>query len=213
MTGPQDAPTRVPRRVWVVGSSGAGKTTFARTLAARLGLPHLELDEIYRDAGWRHRDLDDARARLEAFLAGPGAHGWVADGGWTSRGHGLDQAADVVAWLDPPRRVVMTQLVGRTLRRVVTRAELWHGNRESLSGALSRDPERNVVIWSWTHFDERREHFAALARRDVRVVRLGSRREAAAWLADLPDMTTGGPQDQTSGTRRVGRHARRRSAS
>jgi len=30
-------------RIVVIGTSGAGKSTFARRIAARLGLPHIEL--------------------------------------------------------------------------------------------------------------------------------------------------------------------------
>jgi len=45
------------RRVSVVGVSGSGKTTVARALAARLGVPHVELDAIYHQPGWT--GLDD----------------------------------------------------------------------------------------------------------------------------------------------------------
>ncbi len=33
-------------RVVVIGTSGAGKTTMAREIAVRFGLPHIELDAI-----------------------------------------------------------------------------------------------------------------------------------------------------------------------
>ncbi|GEL99952.1 AAA family ATPase [Cellulomonas terrae] len=72
------------RRVRVVGTSGSGKTTFAARLAARLDVPHLELDEVFWDAGWTKRDPAEARAQIEAFVSA--AHrGWVTDGNWTAR--------------------------------------------------------------------------------------------------------------------------------
>jgi len=45
--------------------------------------------------------------------------------------------ADIVVWFDLPRRTVMRQVVTRTLRRAITRAELWNGNREPVDGAVS----------------------------------------------------------------------------
>ena len=57
------------RRVRVVGNSGAGKTTFARRLADALDVPHLELDEVFWDAGWTKRDPDEARTLIEDFVS------------------------------------------------------------------------------------------------------------------------------------------------
>jgi adenylate kinase family enzyme len=182
---PTEVAGRAPRRVWVVGCSGAGKTTLARAAARRLGVAHLELDEVFWDAGWQHRDVDEALAILRAWLDSEGRDGWTADGNWTSRGHGLQELADTIVWLDPPRRVVMWRVVTRTLRRGVARVELWHGNREDLASLLRRDPERNIVLWSWVHFDRYREQNGALAARDPRVVRLASARDARAWLGSL----------------------------
>jgi len=39
-------------RVLVVGCAGAGKSTFARRLAARTRLPLIHLDQLYWKPGW-----------------------------------------------------------------------------------------------------------------------------------------------------------------
>ena len=170
------------RRVRVVGNSGAGKTTFARALAARLGVPHLELDAVFWDTGWVKRDVDEARALIDGFLAGADA-GWVADGNWSVLGDALD-SVEAYVWLDYPRRVVMPRVVRRSVSRRLRRTELWHGNREDFWSLFSRDPHRNVVAWSWTAHDASRERYAALAE-TASVVRLRSPRQARRWLAEL----------------------------
>jgi shikimate kinase len=41
----------------MVGTSGSGKTTVARALAARLDIPFVELDAIYNQRGWMELPL------------------------------------------------------------------------------------------------------------------------------------------------------------
>ena len=178
--------TRQLRRVRVVGTSGSGKTTFAARLAARLDVPHLELDAVFWDAGWTKRDPDEARALITAFVSSAD-RGWVTDGNWTTGTEGLLTDADAFVWLDYPRRTVMSRVVRRTLRRGLLRTELWHGNREDLRSLLNTDPDQNVVLWSWTSHARVRTRYSTLAAQSsTPVVRLRSPREARRWLDTLP---------------------------
>jgi adenylate kinase family enzyme len=175
-----------PRRVRVVGNSGAGKTTFARAFARRLGVPHRELDEVFWGPGWVKKDPDVARGILREFLDGaPG--GWVVDGNWNDVRQGLADDVDAVVWLDYPRPLVMARVVRRTLARAVLRRAIYHGNTESLASLVRADPEENIVLWSWTEHAAYRERYRRLAATGtVPVVRLRTPRAARRWLAALP---------------------------
>ena len=174
------------RRIKVVGNSGAGKTTLARLAAARLGVPHLELDEAFWGPGWQQVEAADGRAAVERFLTGrDAADGWVVDGNWNSR-LGDSLPVELVVWLDYPRRVVMPRVVRRTLVRAALRRELWHGNRERWGSLLRREPEENIVLWAWTQHDAYRDRYLGLmAEGTVPVVRLSSPRAARRWLDGL----------------------------
>ena len=57
----------------------------------------------------------------------------------------------------------MRRLIVRTARRLVTRQELWNGNREPLTGVLRRDPRENLVRWTWMKHGEYAARYAAAA--------------------------------------------------
>lgn len=172
----------VGHRVRVVGTAGSGKTTFARELAARLGVPHLELDRLHHRAGWVPAPVEEFRGELAAFVA-DAPDGWVIDGDYQDRAAGLTDQADTVVWLDFPRPVVMRRVVRRTVVRSLTRRELWNGNRERPAGMLSRDPEDNIVLWAWRTHGPNRVRFAAAA--GPHWVRLRSPGEARRWLSGV----------------------------
>jgi adenylate kinase family enzyme len=133
-------------RVSVVGNAGSGKSTVARALAARLDVPHIELDSIQHQPGWRPLPIPEFRSRVaEATAVG----GWVADGNYSAVRDLVWTRADTVVWLDLPRRTVMRQIVWRTVRRIALRVELWNGNRERWRNLFSRRPDESVIMWAW----------------------------------------------------------------
>ena len=86
------------RRVSVVGVSGSGKTTTARALARRLGVPHIELDAIYHQADWTPRTRDDFRAEVTAALErSPKIYGGLTDTEAGAVGEALRAGKTIVA--------------------------------------------------------------------------------------------------------------------
>jgi hypothetical protein len=82
----------------------------------------------------------------------------------------------------------MGQVAWRTLRRAVTRQELWNGNREPLINFLSWDPGKSVIAWAWHRHAEYRARYGAAAadpaNAHLTFIRLTSRRDVARFLAD-----------------------------
>ncbi len=80
----------------------------------------------------------------------------------------------------------MRQLLARTLRRMVTRAELWNGNREPLSNLFRLDPEQSILAWAWTNHRRYQARYLAAqaepANAHLTFVRVGTTADAAALL-------------------------------
>jgi adenylate kinase family enzyme len=155
-------------------------------LARALAAPHVELDGIFHQPGWTPLDDDTFKARVADATAGPS---WVVDGNYSTVRDIVWERADTVVWFDLSYAVVMARTVRRTLRRVVTREELWNGNREPWSNLYSRNPQTSIIAWSATRHGIYRQRYAE-AEHDprwarMRFVRLRSQREAEAFLAGV----------------------------
>lgn len=173
----------VPRRnrlCVVASASGNGKTTLARTAAAKMGVPLVELDALVHGPGWTEISAESLRAQLTPILA---TDGWVIDGTYTDKlGDLVLRAADQIVWLDLPIIIWMPRLLRRTLRRLIIHEELWNGNHESLRSVLGgRD---SLFIHALrTHLARRRDWPTEL--QAFPVVRLRSAKQVGRWLQAL----------------------------
>lgn len=170
----------------IVGCSGSGKTTLASALARALSAPHVELDAIFHQPGWTELPEAEFRSRVDQAT---GPERWVVDGNYSAVQDLIWTRADTVVWFDLPLALVLSRIIGRTLRRVVSRQELWNGNREPFSNLWSLKPEKSIIAWAATqHGRYRRRYVAAESAprwSGLHFVRLRSQGETDAFLAGV----------------------------
>ena len=171
-------------RVVVVGTSCAGKTTLARQLSLALGAPHIELDAIHWQPNWEARSAEEFRQLVGDAVAG---ERWVVDGNYSVSRDIVWSRATAIVWLNYPFRVVLWRALYRTTRRVISREEMWSGNRETIRQAFfSRD---SIILWAISGYRRRRRKYRRLLDNRVfphlQVIELRNPTEAealAAWL-------------------------------
>ena len=144
-------------RIVVVGTSGAGKTTLARRIAALLELPHIELDAINWQPGWRDLTRHDPEEFVRRVNEAIRAEAWVLDGNYGPVRDRVWLRATHLVWLDYQRPVIMARVISRTPFRAVLRTELWAGNRERWRQLLRPS---HPIRWAWSTWERRRRETA-----------------------------------------------------
>lgn len=162
------------RRVMVVGCSGAGKSTFARRLADRTGFPVVHLDRLFWRPGWVESARPEFEAAQREHLAPDGA--WICDGNYGSTIPLRLALADTVVFLDEPRRVCLTRVLRRLIRRA-PRPDMTDGCEERFDLPFLR------YVWRFpTDHRLRVVRMLEDARDRVTVVRLRGTREVERFL-------------------------------
>lgn len=168
----------------VVGSSGSGKSTTGRLIAEVLGLPYVEIDEVFWRPNWTESPDDEFYTALREALSGDA---WVVDGNYSRTVPIKWERAQVVVWLDLPYWLILYQVIARTLKRSISGEELWAGNRESLRKAFF--DKDSIILWSLTHLSAVRRGYTKAAEdprfSHIKFVRLKSRRQVSNFIASL----------------------------
>jgi len=160
-------------------ASGNGKTTVGRALAAKLRVPFHELDALHHGPNWTEATPGELRAKVDPIVA---SEEWVIDGAYRAKlGDLVLESADLVVWLDLPVWVWLPRLVRRTAIRMVTREELWNGNREELRNALH--PRNSVVVYAVRGYRKRRRRYELEFAR-FPLLRLRTTQEVERFLRD-----------------------------
>lgn len=98
------------QRVLVIGPCGAGKSTLATALSARLCLPLFHMDQLNWKSGWVESSKDEIRQKLAIITA---ADRWIIDGTYGGTLAERLPRADQVVYLDFPIRLCVRRLLSR----------------------------------------------------------------------------------------------------
>jgi adenylate kinase family enzyme len=173
-----------PRRIAVMGTSGAGKTTFAAAVAARLGLRHVELDALFWLPDWQEPGDDEFRAAVVSVL--DREDGYVVDGNYSRVQDLVFDRVDTVVWLDIGLVTCLRRVTARAVRRAWAGEVLWGTNHERWRDIVG---PRSLGWWVITTHGSRRrttsERLAGPALQGRTVLRFRSNSAAEAWLASV----------------------------
>ena len=175
---------RPGRRINVVGTTGSGKTTVARAIAQRLGLPHIELDALFWKPDWGQTPDDEFLPTVDEATRG---ERWVLDGNYSRTRPIVWPRADTIVWLDYRFSRVFGQLLWRTIRRAITKEPMWDGCVENLRLAFfSRE---SILLWCLKTYRRRRRNYPEISARPeykhLRFIHLRSPRATMDWLRRL----------------------------
>lgn len=173
-------------RVAVVGTSGSGKSTFARQLAEARSIPFHELDLINWRPGWFSRSEQEPEAFIADVDAATALPEWTIAGGYAKVRPLIWSRATHLVWLDLPRSLIMRQVIWRSLKRAASGGDVFPGCREHWARLFSRE---HPIHWAWDTYTRRKAQFGAMiadpAYAHLTVIRTTSRAEVGAALALL----------------------------
>jgi adenylate kinase family enzyme len=144
-------------RIVVIGSSCAGKSTFAQALAETRACKYIELDELFWGPDWTPKPEPEFLSLVASSAA---ADDWVAAGNYSLARPLLWSRATTIVWLNFSLPLVLWRGLKRTVARNVRGEVLFHGNRESFKRAfLSRE---SILWWIASTYRRRQREFLAL---------------------------------------------------
>ncbi|MBQ6147200.1 MAG: adenylate kinase [Clostridia bacterium] len=162
----------IGHRIIILGCPGSGKSTFARALAARTGLPLVHLDNVWWRADGTHVSREEFDRALAALLQD---ERWILDGDYSRTYEVRIQAADTVVFLDYPESVCVA---GITARVGEVRPDMpWT--------ETALDPELVALVQNYAR-DDRPQVLSLLQKYpDKQALIFISRQEADRWLSQL----------------------------
>ena len=170
------------KRILIIGSSSAGKSTLSRMLALRWGLPLHHLDILFWNDGWLPTPKPEFREALKAILEEPE---WIMDGNFDSSLELRAHYADLIIFLDFPNWLCLSRVMRRVWKyHGLTRPDMAIGCPEKIDFKFAR--------WIWRYpKDARPGVLDLLQKTKVDVIVLKTPREVEGWFASSPDFEKG----------------------
>jgi adenylate kinase family enzyme len=164
-------------RISIIGHAGSGKSTLARMIGGHFGIPHIQIDRFWFEAGGVYitsRTPAAEKERIRAYLKNKvqnaiAAESWVSDGTYPRVQPDIATRADVLIFLDIPLWRRLLNHAQRMCRPEERHGELrwWHeisffgeivrrtyANRPKLEQISKEFDHKLVILRSRAEIDE-----------------------------------------------------------
>ena len=171
------------KKILVIGSSGAGKSTFSRRLHKATGLPLIHLDRLYWKPNWVEiTDKAEWKRTIENALHDDA---WILDGNYSGTLEMRLEKCDTVIFLDMPRVLC----VYRILKRVALYKK---GSRSDMADGCDEHFDWEFVKIVWNYPTRSKPKVEALLKRfqtEKKIIRLRSQKEIEDFFVNIAAMS------------------------
>lgn len=171
------------KRIMIIGSGGAGKSTLARQLGEILQLPVYHLDLYYWKPGWNPTPNDEWGLFQENLV---NEERWIIDGNYGRTFDIRMKRAHVIILLDLSRWI--------TVYRVIKRRIMYHGKtRPDLNEDCPESLDFEFIKWVWNF---RKTRIPGIIQKlniykDKKIIILKSPKEARVFLDQVKTLGWG----------------------
>ncbi len=165
------------KKVLIIGSNGAGKSTFSYALAEKTGLPLIHLDQIYWHGNWQVTPYDEFLSTVNNEIQ---KEEWIIEG---NNIRSFDQRlpyADTVFWFEFPPIVCIFNILKREWKyRNKARPDM-------PEGCISR-VDFKFLKYAWSFNKKNRQRITEMLENaaNVNVIRFTTRRQVNKYLNTL----------------------------
>ena len=166
-------------RILIIGCGGAGKSTMARKLGEKTGLPIVHLDKLFWKPGWAEMPKDEFDQLLRQEMA---KDKWIMDGNFNRTMSERIARCDTIIYLDFSRVACLMGVAKRVLTTYGT-------VRPDMGAGCPERFDLEFLKWVWNFNKNKRQRYYDLLNslEDKQVYILKSRREVNAFLSKVAD--------------------------
>lgn len=165
------------QRIVIIGCGGAGKSTLARQLGEKLGLPVVHLDKLFWHPGWVESTKDEIDEKIRIEMEKPC---WIMDGNYNRTLPQRLKCCDTVVYLDFTRTACLLGVLKRILTTYGTvRPDMGEGCPERV------DLEFLKWVWNYNRNKRERNYHLIKEAEGVEVIILKNRRAVKRFLNSL----------------------------
>lgn len=171
------------KKILIVGSGGAGKSTFAKRLHNATGIELIHLDKVFWRPNWVETPKDEWKNTVEDLLK---KDSWIMDGNFSGTMEMRLSVCDTVIFFDLPRTICVYRAFKRFLfYKKDVRPDMAEGCEEKFN--------LDFYKWIWNYPTRTRPKAEELLKRfndKKKIIRIESQKDIQNFFANLKNTHT-----------------------